>query len=77
MTPIEWQENARFAPFARDLARRRRRPGLYPRATAAMASDALEQLCAGGTVIVPAASASVMEVDDERIEDGSLSVGSD
>ena len=41
-----------FATFARDLARRRRRPKLYPRTPSAIA-DALEQLCGGGTVATP------------------------
>lgn len=38
-----------FQPFARDLAKRKRRPALYPPPQTGLA-DALEQLCAGATV---------------------------
>jgi hypothetical protein len=64
MSPIEWQENALFAPFKRDLARRRRRPGLYPRPTPA-GQDALEQLCGGGTVAIPPPSVSLLDLSDQ------------
>jgi hypothetical protein len=70
MTPVEWQENALFAPFKRDLARRRRRPGLYPRTTAAVVADALEQLCGGATVAVPAVSESVVDLAEAQEEAG-------
>ena len=65
MTPIEWQENNLFAPFKRDLVRRRRRPGLYPRTPAAMA-DALEQLCGGATVAIPAPPMSSFDVVEDE-----------
>lgn len=41
-----------YAAFARDLARRLRRPRLYPPPPWVL-SDALEQLCGGGPVAIP------------------------
>jgi hypothetical protein len=43
------QDDVRFSSFARDLARRHRRPRSYPPSPAR--TDALEQLCGGGSVI--------------------------
>ena len=51
-----WAEDALFGHFARDLARRIRRPRSYPPAPS-LVCDALEQLC-GGTVTIPTPSSS-------------------
>ncbi|MBX3231127.1 MAG: hypothetical protein KIT84_37320 [Labilithrix sp.] len=58
------QDDARFASFTRDLARRHRRPRSYPPPPSVLA-DALEQLC-GGSVVVVAAAASMPLLPDEQ-----------
>lgn len=41
-------DDVRFSFFTRDLARRQRRPRMFP--TSPVRTDALEQLCGGGTM---------------------------
>ena len=64
-TVVDTQDDARFASFTRDLARRHRRPRSYPPPPSVMA-DALEQLCGGSSVVVAAAELSMPALPDEQ-----------
>jgi len=61
------QDDARFASFTRDLARRQRRPRSYPPPPSVL-SDALEQLCGGGTVTMPPVSMPLLP-DEQSVSD--------
>jgi len=61
------QDDTRFASFTRDLARRQRRPRSYP-APPSVISDALEQLCGGGTVTMPPMSMPLLP-DEQSVSD--------
>lgn len=68
-TVVDTQDDARFASFTRDLARRHRRPRSYPPPPSVMA-DALEQLCGGSSVVVAAApDLSMPALPDESVTD--------
>lgn len=65
---VDPQDDVRFASFTRDLARRHRRPRSYPPPPSVMA-DALEQLCGGSTVVVPAAFSLPALPDEQSVHD--------
>ena len=56
-------DDMRFSSFTRDLARRHRRPRSYPPPPAR--ADALEQLCGGGTMVLPPSSVTLARWPDD------------
>jgi hypothetical protein len=52
------QDDVRFTSFTRDLARRHRRPRSFP--VSPTRTDALEQLCGGGSVAIAAAESAAL-----------------
>jgi hypothetical protein len=67
-TPVDPQDDVRFAAFTRDLARRHRRPRSYPPPPSVMA-DALEQLCGGSLSVIPAPSLEGLDLSMPLLPD--------